>query len=149
MILNGKILCKNIYQNAIERLPLMFKKYPTIAAAYIFGSQVTGKTTNLSDLDIAVLVKKQINFNEELKLIGDITDVLETDEFDLVILNTSPPYIQYEVFSKGQLFYETDRGFRIDFQTMAFQKYFDIKPFYDEYNYYLKKRILEGRVLSE
>ena len=73
---------------------------------------------------------------------------LKTDEFDLVILNNSPPYIQYEVISKGKLFYESDKKFRCEFQALALQRYFDIKPLYDEYNFYLKKRILEGRMLN-
>jgi len=46
------------------------------------------------------------------------------------------------------LFYESDKKFRCEFQALALQRYFDIKPLYDEYNFYLKKRILEGRMLN-
>lgn len=90
-----------------------------------------------------------MSFNKELELIGNISNVLQTDDFDLIILNNSPLYIQYEVFSNGKIFYETDREYRCDYQATTFQKYFDIKPIYDEYNYYLKKRIMEGKMLDE
>jgi predicted nucleotidyltransferase len=149
MIKFGKGLQEDILEKALRNLPDVFKKYPNIVAAYIFGSHAARKTTDLSDLDIAILLRKKIGFEEELDLIGNISDVLHTDDFDLVILNDSPPYIQYEVFSKGKIFYETDEEYICDFQATAFQKYFDIKPIYDEYNYYLKKRIMEGRMLSE
>jgi predicted nucleotidyltransferase len=149
MIKFGKKLPMNIIEKAIEDLPNVFKTYPDISAAYIFGSYATGKTTGLSDLDIAILLREKVCFEEKLDLIGDLCDALNTDDFDLVILNEAPPYIQYEVFSKGKIIYDKDRELRCAFQATSFQRYFDIKPLYDEYNYYLKKRILEGRMLNE
>lgn len=132
---------------AIERLPAVFEKKPEIVAAYIFGSFATGKTTDLSDIDIAVLLQDKGSLELQLELIGDILEALRTEDFDLVILNNCPPYMQYEVVSSGKIIYEKDREARCEFQVRALQRYFDVKHIYDEYNYYLKKRIKEGRML--
>jgi hypothetical protein len=148
MIKYGRKLPKDILNKAIERLPAVFEKRPEIVAAYIFGSFATGKTTDLSDIDIAVLLRDKIGLEEELELIGDVSETLGTYDFDLVILNNCPPYIQYEVTSTGKIIYERDKDARCEFQVRALQRYFDIKHIYDEYNYYLKKRIKEGRMLS-
>lgn len=152
MIKYGKKLPEDILNRALEKLPEVFKNYPEIIAAYIYGSYATGKTTDLSDIDIAVLLKTKATdkeiFDMELKLIGDISDALETDEFDLVILNNCPPYLKYEVISSNKLIYEKDKEARCDFQVRALEEYFDVKHIYDEYNFYLKKRIKEGKMLN-
>ncbi|MDN5332067.1 MAG: uncharacterized protein PWP45_1292 [Tepidanaerobacteraceae bacterium] len=148
MIKYGRKLPKDILTKAIERLPAIFEKKPEIVAAYIYGSFATGKTTDLSDIDIAVLLRDKGSLELQLELIGDIAEALKTDDFDLVILNDCPPYMQYEVVSSGKIIYEKDREARCEFQVRALQRYFDVKHIYDEYNYYLKKRIKEGRMLK-
>ncbi|WP_422444865.1 type VII toxin-antitoxin system MntA family adenylyltransferase antitoxin [Thermoanaerobacterium sp. DL9XJH110] len=148
MIKFGSKLPKDILVKAVEKLPEVFEKRPDIVAGYIYGSHATGKTTDLSDIDIAVLLQGETSFEAELELIGDISEALHTDDFDLVILNNCPPYLQYEVISSGRLIYEKDRELRCDFQVKALQRYFDVKHIYDEYNYYLKKRIREGRMIN-
>jgi hypothetical protein len=147
MIKYGRKLPKDILTKAIERLPAVFEKRPEIVAAYIYGSFATGKTTDLSDIDIAVLLRDKGSLELQLELIGDISEALKTNDFDLVILNNCPPYMQYEVVSSGKIIYEKDREARCDFHVRALQRYFDVKHIYNEYNYYLKKRIKEGRML--
>ncbi len=51
--------------------------------AFIFGSYATGKTTGLSDLDTAILLRGKVCFEEKLDLIGDLYNVLNIDDFDL------------------------------------------------------------------
>lgn len=147
MIKFGKKLPKDILARAVEKLPAVFEKDPQIVAAYVYGSYATGKTTDLSDIDIAVLLRKKGDWKKQLELIDNIAEALEIDDFDLVILNDCPPYMQYEVIAYGKMIYEKDHDERCDFQVRALQRYFDVKHIYDEYNYYLKKRIKEGRML--
>ncbi|RMG74541.1 MAG: nucleotidyltransferase domain-containing protein [Nitrospirae bacterium] len=33
----------------------MFQRYPYVVSVYLFGSHVSGRTTPMSDLDIAIL----------------------------------------------------------------------------------------------
>lgn len=42
----------------LEGLKTIFKDYPYIVAAYLFGSYATGKKGSMSDVDIAVLLKE-------------------------------------------------------------------------------------------
>jgi hypothetical protein len=147
MIKFGEKLPRDILVRAMEKLPNVFEKDPQIIAAYIYGSYATGKITDLSDIDIALLLREKGDWNKQLELIDSIAEAIETDDFDLVILNDCPPYMQYEVIAYGKMIYEKDHDDRCDFQVRAFQRYFDVKHIYDEYNYYLKKRIKEGRML--
>jgi len=41
----------------LEKLHAIFKEYPYIACAYLFGSFASGKTGPMSDMDIAILLK--------------------------------------------------------------------------------------------
>ena len=42
----------------LEKLDAVFRNYSFIASAYLFGSQATGKTGPMSDVDIAILLKE-------------------------------------------------------------------------------------------
>jgi len=42
----------------MESLEDLFEDYPYIASAYLFGSYASGRTGPMSDVDIAVLLKK-------------------------------------------------------------------------------------------
>ena len=80
-----------ITHNISELLPQAssyLKARKDILFAYLFGSLTSGMLKPLSDIDIAVYLKKR------LEIIGDLADILKTDEIDLVILNTAPLSLQ-------------------------------------------------------
>ena len=53
-------------------LARLLSKYPEITLAILFGSQATGKTTNDSDIDLAVLAGAPLNAGTRLRLIEEI-----------------------------------------------------------------------------
>ncbi|SFQ20116.1 nucleotidyltransferase domain-containing protein [Caldicoprobacter faecalis] len=87
MIKFGKKLPKDILVKVVEKLPAVFEKDPQIVAAYIYGSYATGKTTDLSDIDIAVLLRKKGDWKKQLELMDSIAEALETEDFDLLWIN--------------------------------------------------------------
>ncbi|MDO9288280.1 MAG: nucleotidyltransferase domain-containing protein [Thermodesulfovibrionales bacterium] len=50
----------------MEKLKDIFKDYPYIASAYLFGSYAKGRTGPMSDVDIAVLLKDNAPKGREL-----------------------------------------------------------------------------------
>ena len=63
---------------------------PDILFAYLFGSFGRGKHLPLSDLDIAVYLKDPSDVQEKkMDILGALIDILQTDEIDLVILNSA------------------------------------------------------------
>jgi len=65
--------------------------------AYLFGSMALGTFKPLSDIDIAVYLKKRKLSEKRLEIIGDLADIFKTDEIDLVVLNTAPLSLQMRV----------------------------------------------------
>ncbi|MBI3354869.1 MAG: nucleotidyltransferase domain-containing protein, partial [Nitrospirae bacterium] len=83
-----KKLPDNILQK-IDSLTGFLKKDPNIIFAYLFGGLLKKRRNPLSDIDIAVYLK-DTGKSGYLELFGKISDLLNTDEVDLVILNTAP-----------------------------------------------------------
>ena len=108
-----------------------------------------GSAPRLSDIDIAVLLSKDIPDEEyltlRLEMIAELSDLLGTDEIDLVILNQSPPLLVHRVITRGKLVYARDDPLRTRFEARAIQEYLDIKPLLERQGRYLRERIKEGR----
>ena len=77
--------------NILDLLPLAgdyLKFHPKVIFSYLFGSLAKHQPLPLSDVDIAVYLKQGSNFAEcKLDILGQLMDILCTDEIDLVILN--------------------------------------------------------------
>ena len=72
----------------------------------IFGSQATGATHRKSDIDIAIIRKQPISFDERLKIIGDFSDMLEREDVEIVDLTSASPTLMHAVVRDGKLLYE-------------------------------------------
>lgn len=109
----------------------LFGSYPVIAA-YLFGSQASGATTPLSDIDIAVLLEPDTPSPGRLQaeLISDLMLVLRRSDIDVVVLNTAPPLLKARAIS-GRLLYCRDELARVRFEVAARRGYFDTKPLRD------------------
>ncbi len=125
---------KRLPANIKERLPVLYKKLEAldiVCALYIFGSLAEGQIRPLSDVDLAILLSKGLNkkqiFETELELIGLIMDVLKTEEFDLIILNTAPLRFTYNILKEGKLIFCKNRMQLIDFREKTVKYFIDFK----------------------
>lgn len=117
----------------IEELKSIFKDYPYIAAAYLFGSHATGKKGPMSDVDIAVLLKEPYPKGRELMhemdyLAYRVENVLQAGEVDLIELNNQGLIFQHNVLRTGKLIYDADPVFRIKFVAKVISDYCDFEP---------------------
>lgn len=106
-----------------------------VVAAYFFGSYAEGRGHRESDVDVAVLLDRDVfaapreRFEERLRLIGELGTALGRSDVDLVVLNDAPPELAARIVTKGVRVYcaegEKDHAFRRDAQLRAA----DLKPF--------------------
>lgn len=117
----------------IEKLKDIFKDYPYIASAYLFGSYAKGRTGPMSDVDIAVLLKDNAPKGRELihkedYLAYRIEAALQAKEIDLIELNRQGLIFVHNVLKTGKLIYDADSDFRIRFVAKVISDYCDFEP---------------------
>lgn len=114
----------------IEALRNIFKSYPEIKLAYIFGSRANGEEGPLSDYDFAVYfdLKDTIRMSDiRFKLLDQLSRELKTDKVDLVILNmTESPELKYNIIKDGRVIYEVE-PFKVLFEPRVLNEYFDFR----------------------
>jgi len=124
----------------------VLEKDQEVLFAYLHGSSVYADLPN-ADIDLALYlrlkdIKPSLKKEEELTAI--LATRLHTDKIDLRILNVSPFLLQYNVLKEGVLIFSRDEAERVDFETRVMDRFFELKPYLDEYKRMLSLRIEEG-----
>ncbi|MCD6170422.1 MAG: nucleotidyltransferase domain-containing protein [Candidatus Latescibacteria bacterium] len=99
-----------------------------ITLVYLFGSRVKGKVGDLSDYDVAVLVDGGVPYQFKYQLAYELRNALNTERVDLVILNSAPIELAYNIISTGRLIYQRSVYDRVEFEANTMSKYFDYLP---------------------
>lgn len=118
-----KKLPENILQK-ITTLTEFLAADPNIVFAYLFGGLTHGRQNPLSDIDIAVYIEdmKKLDY---IELYGKTTNVLGTDELDLVILNTSPISLTGRILQNRKVLTDKNPFLRHRYESANLRKYFD------------------------
>ena len=132
-------------ENVLQLLPEAvdyLRSHPQILFAYLFGGLARGKPQPLSDVDIAVYLKQDSNFAEcKLDILGQLMDILDTDEIDLVILNTADISLVMNIIKSKEIIVDKNPFERHLFESLMMRKYFDFS--FKELNQ-LRRRYLHG-----
>ena len=126
-----------------NREPLKaFEEDPWIQVAYLYGSKSRGSQTPLSDTDVAVLLSElpENMLDYHLDLTDRISKVMG-DDVDLVILNTAPPLLRYQVIKHGTVLYSRDEKTRVEFEAKATGEYLDFSRRRERYDEGLMEEI--------
>lgn len=117
-----------------------------ILAVYLFGSILeTTDLTQIEDIDIAFLleVNESINtFKKSVELGSELSQLLNFDKFDIVILNNAPLPFRYDIIIKGKLIYSKNDELRRRFESLSIKEYFKFKPYLEHYDKYMKLRLI-------
>ena len=99
----------------------------------LFGSVATGEGGPMSDVDLAVFIDPQRPRDLEVELaIGVLlTNALQTDDVDVIILNDANPALKFNAVRKGILLLCIDEGEHEDFVIRAASEFYDYKEFLD------------------
>jgi predicted nucleotidyltransferase len=128
----------------IEELRRILHRDKHILFAYLYGSSITRPNLFGSDIDVGVYLKpadlKEYVKKEE-QLTALLVSQLHTDRVDLRILNALPLLLKYSVLRDGVLIFSLDETERVDFETAVMIRFFELKPYLDEYRQVFSHRI--------
>ncbi len=134
----------------IARCAALFTAEPHVVVAYLFGSYARDQAGPLSDVDIAVLVDEGVAeadyLDERLRLMGAVTDALEFDDVDVVVLNQAPLALAYRVLRDGVVLACRDRDRRVQYTARIVSLYLDFKPVIERFERAIIERARRGEL---
>ena len=102
------------------------ESHPQILFAYLFGGLARGKPQPLSDVDIAIYLRTGGKVAErKLEILGNLVTILQTDEIDLVLLNTTSLALVMNIVKARKIIVDKDPFSRHIFESVTMRKYFD------------------------
>jgi len=141
---SGKMLpgLKIDLEEALGRLNKLFAG-KQVALAYLFGSYAAGTNDESSDIDLAILLTDQNKKTKDFltELITDLQQLLETERFDLMLLNNASPLIKKEIVSSGRIIHACSEMEQENFEMKVLQEYLDTAYLRKVQNEYLQKRV--------
>lgn len=119
-------------------------------SVFLFGSAAKGKAGKLSDLDFAVLLDKTVpskNYSRvRLELLDQLGRIIRNRPLDVAILNQASPLLAHLVVTQGKLIFCQDEDQKINFQTIALQKFDDAFYLRKVFYAYLSQRVKDNRL---
>jgi predicted nucleotidyltransferase len=128
-------------------LKKVMEKDEKVLFAYVYGSYARDSIDFDSDIDVAVYLKSSdvkgyIGKEEELTI--ELVTKIHMDRIDLRILNVLPLLLQYNILKDGIPIFVRDDKERVDFETRVMNRFFELKPYIDEYQQMLSLKIKAG-----
>jgi hypothetical protein len=128
-------------------LKKVMEKDKEVLFAYLYGSYVQDSVHFQSDIDLGVYlkpsdIKEYIKKEEELTI--ELVTKIHMDRIDLRILNVLPLLLQYNILKDGIPIFVRDDKERVDFETRVMNRFFELKPYIDEYQRMLSLKIKAG-----
>ncbi len=128
-------------EDLIPKALTYLQSVPEILFAYLFGSFGKGKQLPLSDVDIAVYLKEPTVVQEKkMEILGTLIDILQTDEIDLVVLNSAPLPLRMRILESKRVIVDREPLVRHHYESLTMREYFDFSI--------LEKEILNRRFLG-
>jgi len=129
------------------KLTKLFRKYPAIKLAYLFGSRADGSSGPMSDYDFGFYLKEmdpKKRFDLKLRVMADLGKMLQTDAVDVVILNdTYNTELKYNIVHDGKLLY-SQGSFQLEVEPKILNEYFDFRFTMQKYGLTREKDHLEN-----
>lgn len=135
------LICKEVVNNMdmVEKCKSILTKNENTVFAYIFGSYVSGRMREDSDIDIAIYLSKEMDVDEYLNFKMTLTDICKR-EVDLIILNEATPLLKYQIYKKHILLFTQDKTIESNFKVKTLFEYNDVKRYLDlSYNTMIKR----------
>jgi predicted nucleotidyltransferase len=97
-----------------------------VVFAYLFGGLGRGKPRPLSDIDISVYLNNNADIlTTKLDLVGLLTQVLNTDEVDIVILNNAPLSLAGRIQHCAQILVDKIPSQRFAYESLTRRQFAD------------------------
>ncbi|MDZ7269760.1 MAG: nucleotidyltransferase domain-containing protein [candidate division KSB1 bacterium] len=112
----------------LEALHLALAGEPAIVFAYLFGSTVSGATSALSDIDVAIHPDRRLSLDERLGIIQRLIKKTGWENLDVTFLDRLENlYLLNHIITSGVLLLDCDRHRRELFEVRAQHRLFDFQ----------------------
>lgn len=138
----------NFNKEKLLKLPDILYRFKELYTVIFYGSRATDKYTELSDIDLFYLSKIKFSLKDEADILYEITKYLDIMEVDFTNLKRVSLKKKYEILTNGKLIFCSDENSFIDYKEKITLRFFDFKPYYDEYIACLKKNIISGELIN-
>jgi hypothetical protein len=131
-----------------ERIRRVLYRDEDVLFAYLYGSLVRDPDLPGADIDIAVYLRSsdmKAYVRRDKELTALLVSHLHTDAVDLRIINVVPLVFQYGILKEGTLLFSRDEQQRSEFEAGVMTRFFELKPYVDEYREMLCLRIRGAR----
>jgi len=116
-----------------RNLESFFSDRDGVEFAYLFGSQVSGSVSPLSDVDVAVSFRESLSsdarFKAKLELINDLSSLLECEKIDVVDLDEADLLLKYNITRDGVVVKDSAVRSRAEYGIMdefLDRRYYDV-----------------------
>ena len=111
----------------MDDLRELFASDPRIVAVYIYGSYGSPHQTPLSDVDLAVLFRRESvpPLEDELRLTASVIDTVGVEDVSVCVLNRLPIVSQFKIVAEGRLIFLSDAEAHLGFVEYVFKVYGD------------------------
>ena len=133
------------------RLPRLVEALTTddrIDAIWLFGSRARGEADTLSDVDLAVLAKRDLDasalWDAQLEWTRVAVETLGTDEVLVQALNRLPVALRDPILRDARLLWSRSPEVAVDFVATTLKEYLDFKPYLERYDRDLFRQAATG-----
>jgi predicted nucleotidyltransferase len=121
-------------EDTADRLRDALRGVEGLVSAYLFGSMAEGRAHRESDVDVGVLLDRQVfpsaeaRFNARLVLPGLLRRAA-AGEVDLVVLNDAPPQLARHIMFSGRPLWIADAARDHAHRRLVLSRAADLEPF--------------------
>ncbi len=130
-------------QDVMSKLAAFFAGKSDVLLVFVFGSMASGKTTVMSDIDVAVLFTNAPDVYGINDLRDELTERLKK-EVDIAVLNEASPILKMQVLKNGMLTFRRDAAAYNRFFVDTLNQYDDLKQTRKS----SEENILKGRIYA-
>lgn len=135
-------------QDEVTKIRNYFSQKPETVAVYLYGSFARGDAKKNSDIDLGIILlkKKHRPFHLPQAIFADELKKITKKKVEIQDLSACSLEFCHRVLSEGKLIYGKDNQTRIDFEVQIGKKYFDFKPYIEEYYQHLSQIAKKGKL---
>lgn len=129
----------------LEKIKAYFASQEDILLVYLYGSQAKGTAKVSSDIDLAILTKKNGRdpFDIQIDAMDELVKITKR-EVEVQNLRSVEISFAHRVISEGKLLFARSLEDKVSYETYVLRTYFDLKPLYKEFYTVLEQRARLG-----
>jgi hypothetical protein len=121
-----------------------------VEAVWLFGSRARNEADALSDIDLAVLARRDLDaatlWDAQIEWTNVAVGTLHTDEVAIHVLNRTPIGLRDPILRGARLLWARSPEVAADFAATTLKQYLDFNPSLAEYDRILFEQAASGRL---